>query len=106
MYAQHELINRRSAMHNRINYFFVIAFIFLAIQAMGCGQTEYTGFIKDKYQACQKSDGIEYHPEEDQCYCSNGIVCQNGYVCDTDINSCMQYISNITKDECEGEFSY
>ena len=61
-------------------------------QMIGCGQTEYTGALKERYQACQLSQGFEYHPEEGQCYCTNGIVCEEGYVCDTAFNDCIKHV--------------
>ena len=84
-------------MLNQKNYPFYFFTAFLAFQSIVCGQTEYTGTLKEKYQACQKSSGVEYHPEEDQCFCENGVVCENGRVCDSYTHACKECNTGDTR---------
>ena len=84
----------------KIRNILCIMFALGCIQSIGCGQTEYTGALKERYQACQFSQGFEYHPEEGQCYCTNGIVCEEGYVCDTSFNDCIRHV-HVGGYDCE-----
>ncbi|MBQ9243619.1 MAG: hypothetical protein IJ165_10445 [Proteobacteria bacterium] len=86
---------------------FVIALSLTSLcVAVGCGSSDYHGYIKMRNQACTSSLG-EYDPVKDVCLCPTavgGISCNNGWVCDNKSSKCRACIDGERK--CEnGKYS-
>ena len=81
----------------------MLIFVFLTIQIMSCGKEDFSGTIKQSHDACQNSGGVEYYPEDNQCFCENGVICESGRICDSITHACKECNSGDTRACKSGE---